>query len=107
MRASDGSSALASGERSFLFLQGPQSYFFERVGRRFVYATLALAFVALLALVVPSTGPVRGPSAADLPAYSQEASLVYSDPIGESSLQEAPDLAPVESPVPAVPNEVK
>jgi len=33
VRASDGSSALASGERSFLFLQGPQSYFFERVGR--------------------------------------------------------------------------
>ncbi len=33
--------------------------FFERVGRRFVYATLALTLLALLALALPSTGPVR------------------------------------------------
>ena len=40
--------------------------FFERVGRRFVYATLVLTFLALLALALPSTGPVRGLSAADI-----------------------------------------
>ncbi|MGD0222571.1 MAG: hypothetical protein ABSF71_09540 [Terriglobia bacterium] len=79
--------------------------FFERVGRRFVYATLALTFLALLALALPSTGPVRGLTAADMPA--QEAALAYSDPMGENGLQESPDLAPVESPAPAVPNEVK
>ncbi len=79
--------------------------FFERVGRRFVYATLVLTFLALLALALPSTGPVRGLSAADMPA--QEAALAYSDPMGDTGLPEAPDLAPVEAPGPAVPNEVK
>jgi hypothetical protein len=79
--------------------------FFERVGRRFVYATLILTFLALLALALPSTGPVRGLSAADMPA--QEAALAYSDPVAENGLQESPELAPVESPAPAVPNEVK
>jgi hypothetical protein len=79
--------------------------FFERVGRRFVYATLALTFLTLLALALPSTGPVRGLSAADMPA--QEAALAYSDPVAENGLQESPELAPVESPAPALPNEVK
>ncbi len=79
--------------------------FFERVGRRFVYATLALTFLALLALALPSTGPVRGLSAADMPA--QEASLAYSDPLGETGPQESLGLAPVEAPAPAVTNEVK
>jgi capsular polysaccharide export protein len=36
VRASDGSGALPDGLRSFLFLQGPQSYFFERVGRALI-----------------------------------------------------------------------
>ena len=72
--------------------------FFERVGRRFVYATLALTFLALLALALPSTGPVRGLSAADIQIPAQEASLAYSDPMGETGLQESPDLAPVETP---------
>lgn len=79
--------------------------FVERVGRRFVYATLVLTFLALLALALPSTGPVRGLSIADMPA--QEAALAYSDPIGESGLQESPDVTPVEAPTPAIRNEVK
>jgi hypothetical protein len=74
--------------------------FFERVGRRFVYATLVLTFLALLALALPSTGPIRGLVAADMPA--QEAALAYSDPMGENGLQVAPDLAPPEAPMPAV-----
>jgi hypothetical protein len=79
--------------------------FFERVGRRFVYATLVLTFLTLLALALPSTGPIRGLTSADLPA--QEATLAYSDPIGENGLQVVPDLMPVEAPTPPVKNEVK
>lgn len=81
--------------------------FFERVGRRFVYATLVLTFLALLALALPSTGPVRGLAAADIQMPAQEASLAYSDPMGETGLQANPDLAPAETPAPAVPNEEK
>jgi hypothetical protein len=81
--------------------------FFERVGRRFVYATLALTFVALLALALPSTGPVRGLGAADIQLPAQEALVAYSDPMGDIGLQEAPELAPVETPAPAVTNEAK
>ena len=81
--------------------------FFERVGRRFVYATLALTSLALLALAVPSTGPVRGLSSNDIQISSQEASLAYSDPVGDPGVQEAPELAPAETPEPAVTNEVK
>jgi hypothetical protein len=71
--------------------------FFELAGRRFVYATLALTLLALLALAVPSTGPVQSLSAADIQVPAQEASLIYSDPMG-AGLQESPDLAPVETP---------
>jgi len=81
--------------------------FFERVGRRFVYATLVLTFLALLALALPPAGPVRGLSAADIQIPAQEASLAYSDPMGETSLQESPELAPLEAPAPVVTNEVK
>ena len=81
--------------------------FFERVGRRFVYATLTLTFLALLALAVPSTGPVRGLSSNDIQIAPQEASLTYSDPVGDPAVQEAPELAPAETPEPAVTNEVK
>ena len=81
--------------------------FFERVGRRFVYATLVLTFLALLAIAVPSTGPVRGLTAADIQMTTQEASLAYSDPMGEVGLPESPDLGPMETPGPNVTDEVK
>lgn len=74
--------------------------FFERVGRRFVYATLALTLLALLGLTVPSTGPVRGLSSADVQVTTQEASLSYSDPMGAAGLQEAPDSSPAQAPAP-------
>jgi len=83
------------------------SDFFERVGRRFVYATLVLTLLALLALAVPSAGPVRGLGAADIQISAQEASLAYSDPIGEAGGLETPDVAPADAPTPAVTNEVK
>jgi len=44
---------------------GARSEFFETVGRRFVYATLALTLALLLSLALPSTGPVRGVAGAD------------------------------------------
>ena len=50
-----------------------------------------LTFLALLALALPSTGPVRGSERADIQVPAQEASLAYSDPMGESGLQESPD----------------
>jgi len=81
--------------------------FFERVGRRFVYATLVVTFLALLAMAVPSTGPVRGLTAADIQMPTQEASLAYSDPLGDLGLQESPDFGPMETPGPNVTNEVK
>jgi len=81
--------------------------FFEKVGRRFVYATLVLTFLALLALALPSTGPVRGLSASDIQMSAQEAMLANSDPMGETGLQESSDLAPVQAPAPAVTKEVK
>lgn len=75
--------------------------FIERVGRRFVYATLALTLLVLLSLAVPPMGPVRGLTATDVQVTTQEALLSYSDPMGAAGLQEAPDssLAPVPAPV--------
>jgi hypothetical protein len=81
--------------------------FFERVGRRFVYATLVLTFLALLAMALPSTGPVRGLSLTDIQITSQEASLAYSDPVGDPAALGVPEVAPVETAVPGPPDEVK
>jgi len=80
--------------------------FFERGGRRFVLATLVFTFLCLLALVLPSTGPVRGLSAADLQMPAQEAMLAYSDPLGETALQGSPDRGTT-APPPAIRNEGK
>jgi anti-sigma factor RsiW len=80
--------------------------FFERVGRRFVYATLVITFLALLALALPSTGPVRGLSVSDI-QITQEAALAYSDPMGDPGTLESPDLAPAQTPAPKVTDEVK
>ena len=67
--------------------------FFELIGRRFVYATLALTFLALLALVLPSAGPVRGVSA-DLLMPAQEITQARLDPLSESSVPDVSDEAP-------------
>lgn len=49
----------------------------ELAGRRVVWATLVLTLTAILALVVPSSGPVRGPSEPDylLAAQPEVASM--------------------------------
>lgn len=39
--------------------------FFERAGRRVVWATLVLTLALLLGMALPSTGPMRGPDATE------------------------------------------
>lgn len=41
------------------------SDFFETVGRRFVLGSLVLAMLLLMALVLPSSGPLRAPTTAE------------------------------------------
>ncbi|MGD1156284.1 MAG: hypothetical protein ABSA41_10690 [Terriglobia bacterium] len=65
--------------------------FFEQVGRRFVYATLMLTFLLLLALALPPTGPIRGQSTADPLVPAEETVLVPSDPLGVSNVQDVSD----------------
>ena len=61
----------------------------EQVGRRFVYATLMLTLVLLLGLLLPSSGPLRGPAADDYYLARPEAvSLRAEAALGE----EFPDL---------------
>jgi hypothetical protein len=76
--------------------------FFERVGRRFVYATLVLTFLLFLALALPPTGPIRGESTADLLVPSDETALVPSDPLGFSNVQDVSDVTPVDVAAPPV-----
>ena len=70
--------------------------FFERAGKRFVYAALVLTFVAILAMALPATGPVRGLNVADIQPSVQESLLAYSDPIGEAGSPEVPEAPPVD-----------
>ena len=43
----------------------PRPEFAEQVGRRFVFATLTLTLLLLVGLLLPSSGPLRGPAAAE------------------------------------------
>ena len=79
--------------------------FFEQAGRRFVYATLVLTFLMLLALALPEAGPVRGQVAPDWLMPAQEASLLRADPLGEMSSQDVSDTLPNDSQLPSAPQE--
>jgi hypothetical protein len=81
--------------------------FFELVGRRFVYATLVFTFLMLMALVLPSAGPIRGPAASDVLMPTQETAQLQVDPLGESSQQDVPDAMPEEVPAPPATKGVK
>ena len=74
--------------------------FFEQVGRRFVYATLALTFLLLLVLALPPAGPIRGQSTADLLVPAEETALVPSDPLGVSNVQDVTDVTSVDGTAP-------
>ena len=62
--------------------QGARQEFFETVGRRFVYATLALTLALLLSLVLPTSGPVRGVAGADFLGLQVESQSSQPDVIG-------------------------
>jgi len=70
----------------------------ERAGRRFVYAALLLTAMYVMALLLPSTGPLRSPASADLSLAKSEAFETYSDPAFSADtadvLQAAPETPP-------------
>ena len=61
---------------------GARSEFFETVGRRFVYATLALALAVVLSLALPTTGPVRGVAGADFLGLQSPSQATQPDVLG-------------------------
>lgn len=71
--------------------------FVERVGRRVTFATMLLATLTLLALGLPSTGPVREPSSAELMAQAYQVSnsngIVFADDtwIGQAARPNVPN----------------
>jgi hypothetical protein len=81
--------------------------FFEQAGRRFVYATLVLTFLLLLALALPPTGPIRGQSTADLLVPTEETALVPSDPLGVSNVADVSDVTSVDVAAPPATKGVK
>jgi hypothetical protein len=69
--------------------------FLERVGRRVVYASFLLALTLLLALALPSSGPLRGPTTADLYLAQSEVVTVGTSPIFAGELPENQGATPV------------
>ena len=69
--------------------------FWERAGRRVVWATLLVTLTVLLALVLPSSGPVRGPDEAEFLLARPEVATVRSEPIIGVDSREIFDPAPV------------
>ncbi|MBZ5515858.1 MAG: hypothetical protein LAN62_13640 [Acidobacteriia bacterium] len=78
--------------------RGRRANFLELVGRRVVYAAGVLTLLLILALVLPASGPLRGPTTAQLYWAQPDATLVASNPIFPDETGEARDsnrLAPV------------
>jgi hypothetical protein len=73
--------------------KGARSEFFETVGRRFVYATLALTLALLLSLVLPTSGPVRGVAGADFLGLQTNSQSSQPDVVG-GDLSDSRDLIP-------------
>jgi hypothetical protein len=76
---------------------GAAAEFIERIGRRFVLASLLLAMSVLLGLVLPASGPFRGP-AADEPYLAQTDARTRADasPLGVEFV-DTQDAAPINS----------
>lgn len=75
-------------------MPSPAEAFLERVGRRVVYATLLMTFVLLLALALPPSGPLRGPSVSELLSAGPEVTVAVSDPVFPYELPNELDLVP-------------
>jgi hypothetical protein len=73
--------------------KGTRSEFFEAVGRRFVYATLALTLALLLSLALPTSGPVRGVAGADFLGLQSHNQAWQPDVIG-GDFGDSHDLIP-------------
>jgi len=73
--------------------RGAQSEFFETVGRRFVYATLALTLALLLSLALPTSGPVRGVAGADFLGLQSHSQVSQPDVVG-GDFGDSHDLIP-------------
>jgi hypothetical protein len=73
--------------------KGTRSEFFETVGRRFVYATLALTLALLLSIVLPTSGPVRGVAGADFLGLQSNSQASQPDVIG-GDLGDSRDFIP-------------
>ena len=69
--------------------------FLERAGRRVVYATCVLALTLLLALALPSSGPLRGPTTAELYLAQSEEVTAGSIPIFTGELPSNNGATPV------------
>ena len=69
--------------------------FLERVGRRVVYATFLLALTLLLALALPSSGPLRGPTTAELYLAQSEVVIAGNDPVFTGEFPENNGATPV------------
>lgn len=86
--------------RRLEFAQDPGSAaaeFFERVGRRFVLAGLLLAMLFILALVLPSSGPLRGPATAEVYLAQPEPSTQREGPILGDEFSDSNEITPVDS----------
>lgn len=77
-------------------LREPQvAEFLERAGKRVVYATGLLALTLMLALLLPSSGPLRGPTTAELYLAEQEMVAPGNAPIFTGDASEAYEAAPL------------
>jgi hypothetical protein len=67
---------------------GADENFFERVGRRVVYAASVLALILLIALALPSSGPLRGPTPMEITMAQSErlggAVAVFAEDVADS-----------------------
>ncbi|MBI1941050.1 MAG: hypothetical protein HYS33_06045 [Acidobacteria bacterium] len=66
----------------------------EQVGQRVVYATLVLASVLILALVLPQSGPLRGATLAELLPTQPEVTVAVNDPVFPYELPSVYELVP-------------
>jgi hypothetical protein len=68
--------------------------FLERVGRRFVYAAALLTLTLMLALGLPSSGPLRGPGTTELLVAQPEIATLGNDPAFAEESHEVRDATP-------------